>query len=207
MGFLLWPGSGSAPCCNNCGGAPVPVPCGNCLSGQAPRKLKLVVPLGTFVAADGSPCTDSGCDFYAGTYLFDMLGAPQTSGCDDADGLCCNWFLCFDGPASFPDCDCGLEQSADCKAFCVVNINVLPPDGADEHYKVVVEFTSGGAEETICGDCHFVTGRTIFQKDYGVDDDGRPDCLDWNNEAIPLAITFGDYCKAADGAVVYLTAI
>ncbi len=125
----------------------------------------------------------------------------------DADGLCCNWFLCFDGPASSPDCDCGLGQSADFKAFCVVNINVLPPDGPDEHYKVVVEFTSGGADETVCGDCHFVTGRTIFQKDYGLVDDGRPDCMDWTDEPIPLAITFGDYCKAADRASVYLTAI
>lgn len=202
MGFLLWPGSGSAPCCNPCGGSPTPIPCGNCVTGNAPRKLKLVIPPGTFTNVDGS----CGCDFYEGTYHFDMLTDPRTSGCDDADGLCCNWFLCFAnvGGDTVDLCDCPLAQSS-CKAFCVVNISTLPPDGADENYKLVVEITSGGAEETICGDCHFVTGRTVWQKDYGTDDAGRPDCLSWNNEEIPLAISFGDYCTVASGSV-FITA-
>jgi hypothetical protein len=209
MGFRLWPGSGSTPCCNDCSNATEP--CENCQGGFAPRRLKLVVPPGTFqTALDflGDPVCpgEPGCSFYEGTYLFDMQATPQTADCDATDGLCCGWFLCFDGPASGEDCDCGLAQSDDCKAFCLVDVSVLPPDGTDPNYRVEVGFSSGSIDESICGDCHFATGRTIFRKEYAPDPDGQPDCLAWDNEPIPLSFTFGNYCLAAEGAEVYLTA-
>ncbi len=185
--------------------------CANCLSGLAPRRLKLVVPPGTFVSAldfGGEPvCAgEPGCAFYEGTYLFDIDATPQTADCDSAGLHCCGWFLCFDGPASTEGCDCGLEQNDDCKAFCVININVLPPDGTDPNYRVEVEFSSGNIDESICGDCHFATGRTVFRKDYAPGADGRPNCLAWDDEPIPLDFTFGNFCVEADGAAVYLTA-
>jgi hypothetical protein len=34
----------------------------------------------------------------------------------------------------------------------------------------------------------------------------QPNCLAWDNEPIPLSFTFGNYCLAANGAEVYLTA-
>ena len=202
MGFRLFT-------CGCCGGESIA--CANCLGGSAPRRLKLVVPPGTFASAldfAGDPVCpgEPGCDFYAGTYLFDMATTPQTADCNAADGLCCGWLLCFDGPASSDGCDCGLEQSADCKAFCEVNVVVLPPDGSDPNYRVEVEFTSGAIDESICGDCHFATGRTVFRKEYAPGADGRPNCLAWDNEPIPLSFTFGNYCLATDTAVVYLTA-
>jgi hypothetical protein len=206
MGFKLF----SCDCCP--GGDGTPPPCDNCLAGEAPRKLKLVVPGGTFTSVldfAGDPqCPGSpGCSFYEGTYLFDMLATPQTSGCDALDGLCCDWFLCFDGPDSDAGCDCTLAQG-DCKAFCHVTVSVIPPDGVDPHYRVQVAFIAGNPEQSICGDCHFGSYNVVFEKAYGTDDSGRPDCLNWNNESIPISSNnFNTYCQAVSGAAVLLTAV
>ena len=114
------------------------------------RRLKLVVPPGTLPALDfsGDPVLPwrNRLRFLCGHLSFDMAATPQTADCNAADGLCCGWLLCFDGPASSEGCDCGARADADCKAFCEVNVLVLPPDGSDPNYRVEVEFTSGGIE-------------------------------------------------------------
>jgi len=197
-------------------------PCENCSSGFAPVQLKLVIPSGTFVNNTTAPslvfpdgqtlCPDApGCNFYAGTYLL-------TTG--DCTGLeeCCCLSICFDRDDA-SGCDCGVDQSEACAAFCLIQACV---DQDDEGNYVLDVFLYYGSfiDVELCGSCDgksqvdFAGLPIQFRAVLGPE---PPDCDAFDNVECPLyysppnpctgAMSWCPDCTAAPGATVTVSSV